>query len=127
MSRLPEIVKVAADPAAGGEILFTADEDMIVHSVYFSLTTSAVVANRTVMLLADDGTSTFFKSQASSSQAAGLTFNYCAFEGAPASGLNVALPSGGLRLRKGDRLLTSTLSKDAGDDYGVMRLQIERI
>lgn len=122
--------KTSADPAAGGEIEFTADEDMIVHSCYFEMVTSAVAANRVVTLAADDGTDIFFRSRGGTNHPASNTRIYSAFGGAPTGEngmVNLALPAGGLRLRKGDRLRTITQLKDVGDNFGAMTLQVERI
>lgn len=126
-----EIIQAAADPAAGGEIVFTAPEDMIVHSIRFSLVTNATVANRVVALVADDGTNEFFRSIATATHPQSQNSQYSAYEGAVPTtfgGLYVlALPDGGLQLRKGDRLRTSTTLIDPGDDFGLMRLQAERV
>lgn len=129
---LGEIVQASADPAAGGEVVFTADQDMIVYSLYFTFVASVAVGNRLPALVADDGTNIFFKSSWTQNHTASQTRDYCAYAGAPrdASGIgpnSIPLPSGGLRLRKGDRLRTSTVALDAGDDYGVMRLQVEHL
>lgn len=123
-----EVVKLTANPAAGNEILYTADEDMIVHSVMFTLVTSAVVANRFVALVADDGVNQYFRSADPTARAASTSNQYCFFEGASGNTLSLgfALPAQGLRLRKGDRLGTSTSAKDVGDDYTAAVAQVER-
>lgn len=126
-----EVVVVSADPAAGAEISYTADQDMIVHAVGFNLVTSATVANRFPGLVADDGGSNvFFETQTGSAETASATWRNYAFEGAPSSSGNprtFPLPAGGLRLKKGDRIRTLTGAIDAGDNYGSMILQIEHL
>lgn len=128
--QFPEIVKVSADPAAGGEIVYVADEDCIVHSVIFQLVTNATVVNRRVSLVADDGSTVFWRQATNYDQTASLTNVYCAFEGgALGSGggsTTFMIPTGGLRLRKGDRLSTLTSNLNAGDNYGALVLQVER-
>jgi hypothetical protein len=132
MPQIPEIIKASTDPAAGGEIVYTADEDMIIHSVYFVLTTSAVVANRQVGLWADDGNAAnlFFRSGSTYTHTAGTGVAYCFSEGAPItvlSGMVLGfLPALGLRLRKGDRIRTVTVAFDPGDNYSAMTIQAER-
>lgn len=129
MSKLANLEKISADPAAGSEIIFTADEDMIVHSLVFQLITDATVANRTPTILADDGNDVFFRASAGV-QTASVAQTYCAFAGSAfqaASTVLFAFPATGLRLRKGDRLRTSTNTLQAGDNYGPMVMQVERI
>ncbi len=122
------VEKVSADPAAGGEIVYTADENVIVHACAFTLVTNATVASRIVNLVADDGADVFFSVPAIT-HVASETRRYSAFAGANnRSNVNVTLelPSTGLRLRKGDRLRTLTTALQAGDDFGPMTLQAER-
>jgi hypothetical protein len=132
MALVPEIIKASVDPAAGGEIVYTADEDMTIHSVSFTFATSAVVANRQVGLIADDGNpaNIFFRSIASGTHPASQTSGYCAFEGAvPGVGGGLyafSLPALGLKLRKGDRIRTNTVGLDPGDNLTAMMIQAER-
>lgn len=126
---LGDVETITTDPAAGSEIIFTADGDMIVHAAVFQFTTDATVANRTVQLKADDGTHVFF-SVAAGTQAASISQGYAVFSGSAfqsASTILLAFPSGGLRLRKNDRLRTATSSIQAGDNYGAMTLRVERL
>jgi hypothetical protein len=118
-----KIVKVA-DPAAGAEFALTAPGNGLwrVLSVGFRLVTSAVVANRTAALVADDGTDIFFRTNASLQQAASLTVDYGAFAGASSGGFaGVAglspLIQDGVWLQPGWRLRTVTGAIDATDQY----------
>jgi hypothetical protein len=128
---LGEVEIVTVDPAAGAEVTYTADADMIVHSLSLSLVTSAVAASRRVGLKADDGTNLFFQTETNYTQTLSQNIVYSAFEGAPQfSGLTIntiPLPTMGLRLKKGDRIFTATAAKDTGDNYGPMILQVERL
>lgn len=127
-------LKQSADPAAGAEITFVADEDIIVHSVYVTLVTSATVANRRVHLIADDGANgannIFWRQPATVDITASLTEPITAFEGATSTAaagvLVLTLPVGGLRMRRNDRLRTLTTGIDVGDNYGAMNLWVER-
>ena len=132
MPGFAEIIKASADPAVGGEIVYTADENMIVHSCVVTLVTSAVAANRQAQLLADDGNAAnvFYRAGTQTAITASQTGTVSGVEGIPLQsfgGLSlISLPSMGLRLRKGDRLRTLTSGLDAGDNYGVMTIQAER-
>jgi hypothetical protein len=130
---VPEIIKVSVDPAAGGELSYTADEDMTIHSFKFALVTSAVVANRQVILVADDGNAAnrFWMTASSYLQPASSgNVNYVAFEGVVnvqnVGVVTMPLPTLGLKLRKGDRLQTVTVNLDAGDNYTSAWIQAER-
>lgn len=132
MPKIAEIIKTSADPAAGSEIVFTADEDMIVQGLSVSLVTDATGTPR-VHLAADDGTAAniFYRAFAAAAQAISVTNTYVAFAGSQQRALTDAIaqldfPTLGLKLRKGDRLRTITTGIDAGDNYGAMVLQIER-
>jgi len=123
-------ILTSPDPAAGSQITFTAPDDLVVHSLIFSFTTSATVANRLVGLTADDGTTIWWRGQPSiSNQAASLTFIYTAWEGAVLSptsfGVQMPLPINGLRLRKNDRIVTVCTAFDAGDNYTAMTVAAE--
>lgn len=128
----PIMEKVSADPAANNEIVYTADENMIVKSVAFTLVSDATAANRTVTLIADDGTDIFFRTTGGSPQAASETWTYGAYQGCSRESvgvfhLNLGFPEGGLYLPAGSRLRTNTINRQAGDNYSAMILQVERI
>jgi hypothetical protein len=130
MPKVPYLEKLSADPAANNEIVFTADEDMIIMSVHLTLVTDANAANRRVSLFADDGADIFFRVQAAADQAASLTHNYSAFEGAGGrSALTthlLELPSGGLYQPAGGRLQTTTANRQAGDNFSAAVLAVLR-
>lgn len=123
---------ITADPAAGADVSYTADDDMIVYSFVVPFVTSAVVANRRVRVVADDGADVFFRSPAVTTQAASLTRVYSGVTGsAPSADLDpdivVGFPPEGLRLRKGDRFIVTAQNKDAGDNFGACVLHAERL
>lgn len=131
---LPHIEVVTTDPAASGELSWTAPEDCIVHGARFQFVTSATAGNRRVRLAADGGADAeeYYRMATASDQAATTTHEYCGFPGAPASVVQaltqlITLPNGGLKMRKGDRLKTVTLGLVAGDNFGPATLLIERI
>jgi hypothetical protein len=131
MARKAVGVKTSSDPAAGSELLYVADEDMVVMSARITFVTSAVVANRFPAFVADDGNAVneFFRVADATGRAASTTTQYALFAGAPTSGLSAGfgLPAMGLKLRKGDRLRTITSALDVGDNYSAMVLQVERM
>jgi hypothetical protein len=134
---LGEADVVSVDPAAGGDIVFTADSDLLVHSLTFSFSTSATVVTRQVELRVDDGTAAvnvFLRSTCGVTQAqsvAGALYYGFAGQiqaGSPGSGRGaIAMPPGGIRMRKGDRLVITAVNKDVGDDFSAAILQIERL
>lgn len=121
----------SADPAVAAELTYTADTDMVVCSLLFTLVTDANVANRFPTLVAKDASGNeFWRSQISGAgQAASSTAKYTAWRGAPLNQtqhVQFALPEGGLELPRGGTLTTVTPNKQVGDDYSAMRLQIKR-
>jgi hypothetical protein len=133
VSRFPILEKQSADPAAGQEFIFTADEDMIVWSLSFTFVTSATVATRIVTLKADDGADIYFRGvMAAAGQTASLTVGYSGWSGSGAtavaqSAYTIQWPVTGLRMRKGDRLQSLTQAIDAGDNFSAVVLEVERI
>lgn len=129
---LPNLEKITTNPAADTTITYVADEDMIVHSLAFSLVTSATAATRRVLVLADDGADTFFRTAAKATQIASLVYQYSAFDGsqggAVVGDIEVTLdwPENGLSLRKNDRLLIEVIYLQAGDDLSAATLRVER-
>lgn len=121
---------ITVDPAAGTEISYTAVADMIVHSLRFTLSTDATVANRQIILIADDGTDVFFEAPCGAAQAASLTKTYGAFDGSvPSSDLSgrilIGFPTNGLFLRKDDRIRTFLVNGAGGDNRSAMTMQVE--
>lgn len=132
MSPFAALEKISADPAANNELIFTADENMIVRSLAFQLATDATAANRRVELVADDGADVFFRSPAISDQAASLTHDYSAWSGSPQMAVQdlthlIGFPEGGIFLPKNGRIRTITTNRQAGDNFGPMTLNVERI
>lgn len=125
-------IKQSADPAAGAQISWTADENVIIRSVTFQLTTDANVATRGVILQARDAAGkTFFRTISQQTQAASVTQNYQGHEGlqhaTPGSNWGLLpLPAGGLRLRTGDVLLTGLNNGQVGDDFTAITMQVEK-
>jgi hypothetical protein len=130
---LGEVEIVTVNPAAGSDVVYVADADMLVHSIKFVLTTSAVAATRQPYVSVDDGTTEFFRIIGGGvSQVASTTNTYSCIEGRSdgiPAGIwpQLGLPPNGIRLRKGDRIVIGTFFKDAGDDFTSAVLQVERL
>jgi len=115
---------VGTDPAAGVEISETVPTGRRwrVQSVNFGLTTSAVVANRQVLFIIDDGVNSGFLVPAVSVQAASLLVGYCWTPGAASisttGGRSIGpLPSPCI-MTAGMRFRTVTTNLDPGANYG---------
>jgi hypothetical protein len=96
------------------------------------LVTSAVVANRVVTLIIDDGASTLWTCDASAAQVASLARNYNAYATGVApdlTGSTFRMPGPfPLDLPAGARIRTSTALLDAGDNWGAPKILVrERI
>lgn len=122
-----EVVQVA-NPAAGAEFTLTVpgDGDVQLISLAFTLTTSAAVANRRVVLLADNQSDIWSVCPAAGDQAASLATRYGAFVGAPSNAFGalaatIPLPGPAFILPAGHRLRSSTFAIDAGDQYSLIR------
>lgn len=120
------------NPAAGADFAITAPGQGFwrVLSLAFRLVTSAAVANRTVTLVADDGTSVFFRTNASIQQAAGATVDYGAFAGASSGGFAGVvgvepLSQDGIWLQPGWRLRSVTGAIDVLDQYSAIAALVE--
>lgn len=123
---------VVDNPAVSTEISILAPGQGIwrVKSIAFRYTTDANVADRNVILQADDQSDVYWESRSSVDQSAGLTSRYSAFPGASPGGfattlINLALPDEGLVLQPGYRLRTRTVNKQVGDQYTFIRLQVQ--
>ena len=90
-------------------------------SLSASLTTSAVVANRTPMLILDDGANTFFECPSFNNQAASLSLRYSISQNqptaAPVTGVVMLGLPGPVSLKSGFRIRTSTPGLQAGDQW----------
>lgn len=127
---LPELY-TGSDPAVGAEITVTvpADEVWVVQSMYFTMLTSAVVANRVVTLVADDGSTAYWRSRGATNHPASNTLTYAAFPGAGVGEngiVQLVLPTDGLTLLPGHRLKTATTSLDVGDNFAAPVLYVVR-
>lgn len=119
-------------PAAGAEFVISAPGQGLwrVVSVAFRLVTDANVANRSVSLVADDGSTVVWRASASAVQAAGATIDHGVYAGSSAALLTgavavFALPSDGLLLLPGWRLRSVTGNVQAGDQYSAIGALVE--
>jgi hypothetical protein len=116
--------RVAA-PAVGQEFVLrpTGQGGILVQSITFTLTTSAVVANRIPTLVLSDGTDTILRFQAPTALAASLVATWQAYDGAfpnaGAAGITtLGWPNQGLWIPQGYSLTSVTVGLDgAGDQY----------
>lgn len=119
-------------PAAGAEWAMTVPGQGFwrVISIAWRLITDATVADRNVILVADDQTDTYIESRSSVDQAASLTTRYSAFAGASPGGfattlVQLALPGEGLVLAPGHRLRSRTVNRQAGDAFDSIRALVQ--
>src|SRR5512142_245231 len=103
------LMKASADPAADAEISWTADEDVIIHGLSFTLVTDGTGTPGPVHVVVDDGTTVYLDSPADSTQAISSTVKYVAYDGSVKTALGdgvriLAWPQGGLYLPKGHRI-----------------------
>lgn len=117
--------QVVSNPAVGAEDVITvpAGETWRLDNILLRLVTSAAVANRTVILIIDDGNpaNVIFTSQANGNQTAGQTTDYIFGAGLPERAGIGGIEQHGvppLMLKGGYRIRTLTTGKDAGDQYG---------
>lgn len=111
-------------PAAGAEWSFTPQGmgGVLVKSLRFQFTTSAVVGNRLPRVVADDQTTIWWEAAAPTAVAATTTATYAAFDGGTpgtaANGLvTLSWPRTGLWLPQGNRLRSITPALDVADQY----------
>lgn len=126
-----QVVQVS-NPAPGAEFALKSPGQGLwrVISVAFTLVTSAVVANRRVVLFGDDQTDVWAVCPSAVDQAASTTVRYGAHVGAVGSGLagtalSIPLPGQGFILMPGHRLRSSTLAIDATDQYSAIRALVQ--
>lgn len=96
------------------------------------LTASAAVANRNVVLVADDQTTTYFRLPALAAQTAGQVVHYDAFDGSSVSNSLAGdqlldWPNGGLVLRQGHRLRSITTGIDVADQWSAISAMVEEL
>lgn len=119
------------DPAAGSELSETVPTGARwrLRALRASLVTSAVVANRTVVLFVDDGATAYWTSASPTTQPASQTVPYTV--GVIGTSVNqqgaiyLDVPYGGLVLPAGHRIRTVTSLLDAGDNWGAPQYQVE--
>lgn len=122
VSRGPKLL-LGADPAAGSELTITATNNEVwkIYAVRFVLTTSAIVANRRVNLILDDGgANAAFKISANTDQVASQTRGYTWAQGLVSQQLNEMhnpLPNDVI-MGLGWRLRTACDSLQGTDDFG---------
>lgn len=119
-------------PAAGADwtLQATGAATLRVVSLRAVLTTSAVVANRQVTLVADNTEDRWFQTAATAVQVNGTATSYSAYTGATPGGaaggtLNLALPHAGLLLLPGFRLSVVTTAIDVGDQWSAIRALVD--
>lgn len=122
-------VIATSNPAAGAEISYTvaAGTKLALLSAAVILVASADVANRTVRMTIDDGTTVLYTGVCGTAQTAGQTVTYVF--GTSGSGLivgatiaQVPVASFPVLLLPGWRIKTVTTNIQAADDYGIMSL-----
>jgi len=125
-------LKTQAAPAAGAEQVFTVPAGHLynVIAIRQSITTSATVANRTISITFDNGTTNFYFTPLTPNVTAGLTrtlllipgiANETAFDTAAA--IRFSMPP--LWLPAGFRISTGTGSLQATDQYAIMYILCE--
>lgn len=120
-----------ANPAAGANLAISSDtaSTWLIRAIALNFVTSAVVGTRSVILAADDGSNTWFRSSPGGTQAASLTRFYGAFAGSAGaasqgSAIMFGLPTDGLWLPQGHRLITAVENIDAGDQISAVNLMV---
>ena len=119
------------DPAAGVEIseAVPTGARWRLLAISAALVTDATVINRFPGLLIDDGTTTLFSADPPAAQTASQNYRWSAGPGSARLGAINASPNWGLpvdiRLLAGSRIRTSTLSIQAGDNWGAPQLLVE--
>ena len=121
-------------PAAGANFSITANtgNHWRILGMLFTLTTSAVAANRHVNLAMGDGTTTSWRATAAADQAASLAITYELLpfvpDRAPINGLAyIGMPYDGLWLPKGWTLAITTAAIDVADQYSAISVDIQEI
>lgn len=115
-----------AQPAAGAEWSFTvpAGASYRFETLFFTIVTSAVVANRILRLQITDGTNVVYEGSANASLTASATYRFGLARSAPdlvAIGFTTGLFLPDIWLPAGYVLQTSTPNKDVGDQYSAVR------
>jgi hypothetical protein len=118
-------------PAAGANIAIASDTaaGWLIRSIAVTFVTGANVGTRSAILAADDGITTWFRSSPGATQAQAITRFYGGFAGsAGASSQGAAimwgLPTDGLWLPQGHRLITAVENIDPADQWSAVTLSL---
>jgi hypothetical protein len=118
-------------PAAGAQLDVPTPAEVfwLIRHLTFQLATSAVVANRQVVLTADDGVASFWFSPVNNTQAASLTVRYVFYPGSQKGSLQANIDAGfwpidGLIMAPASHLRTAIVALDAGDQIQGVALQV---
>lgn len=118
-------VRLVANPAVGAELSISlpADESWGFRAIEFVFTSSAIVANRQVSLVLDDGTNEFCRMMPTSVQAENLPVRYIyalgqGYEAEIGNAKSHGLPD--VILRAGWRVRTATAALDVGDQFSAI-------
>lgn len=122
------------NPAVATDWVFTNPGETVLRIITLTarLTTDANVAVRTVTLFANNQTVATYRQEATATQAANLTRDYCAHTGSPQTPgtpttLSFGLPSEGLLLLPGHRLSVTTANIQAGDQWSLIGILADEI
>ncbi|TAK79729.1 MAG: hypothetical protein EPO20_30855 [Betaproteobacteria bacterium] len=127
------VLRLAADPAAGAEISIDVPTGEVwrVQSVAFQLVTSATAANRKPHLQFLSNGRIAVAAYNDYLQTASTTINYAAYPmsgpqptASDATDWPIGIPQN-LLLHAGDTIRTVTTALQAGDNYGVMQVNVE--
>lgn len=123
-----------SSPTVATDWTITAPGNLVLRvvSLVARLVTDANVANRQVSFSADDGTNTWWATLFSAAQAAGATVDYVIHTAATRDGtatvlLSAPIPSQGLLLHPGNRLVAATTNKQVGDQWSAIRALVDEI
>lgn len=126
------LIQPVIRPAAGANLVITGPGRGVwrVESLRFDLVTSAVVANRTVNVVVDDGATEVWRTSAALVQPAGQTVHYCAAPGLDTGGplattQRMPLPREGAVLLAGWRLATTVDLLDVGDQITAIGVLVQ--
>lgn len=118
-------------PLAGANFIIQPDTAAawLIRSIACTLITGANVGTRSAILTADNGSATWFRSSPGATQAAALTRFYGAYNGSAGadsqgSAVMWGLPTDGLWLPQGHRLLSAVENIDPADQWSAVTLYL---
>lgn len=124
------IVRVA-DPGAGLNFSRVNDSGRwwVIHTLLFTYTTDANVANRSVQVDVSGGDDRMFRVNCQRVQAAGATREYMAFDGSTHTETDdqvhqLAWPTHGLRVRPGHTISSIVINIQVGDVLAGIRMDV---